>query len=637
VPAQVEQVKGLRLVEASTGEDQLFRTWNELILTEHPLKDCRLVGRQLRYLIGSDHGWLGAIGFGSCALRLGVRDEWIGWDSSTRKSFQERLINMTRFLIRPQVRCQNLASRVLSLCIERIGSDFAARYGFEPWLLESFVDTKQHLGTSYQAANWSPIGTTAGLGRSARSSRPSKTPKAVYIYELTRDWRSRMGLPPRSEKIKPVSLEETFHNGNWVEAEFGNLDFGYKDLEQRVVRIVTAKAQHPSAPYTECFAGNRHALKAYYRFICSEREEINPESILHGHRERTIGRMKDCERVLVIQDTTDLDFSERLHCNGLGDIGKNQTGAVSQGLKMHSSLAVSERGLPLGLLKTQIYASHFGETEKVQGRPIEEKESYRWLSTVDDLNDVAEYLPETELIAVGDRESDMFELFDHRRRKAPRIQLLVRARYNRCLEEHSRKLFDHLDALPAMGQARLEVPRQREKKSTPSKPGRIALPARTAHVDLRWEKVTLSPPATPQTRNLQPVEIHALSVVEPDPPEGAKALHWVLLTTVPIGSCKEALRCLRWYTMRWRIEEWHRVLKSGCRIESHQHRTADRLARAVCIDAVIAWRVMLLALLGREIPEMPCELMFSTWECALLERLQPLVAPETMTGKKNCA
>jgi hypothetical protein len=81
----------------------------------------------------------------------------------------------------------------------------------------------------------------------------------------------------------------------------------------------------------------------------------------------------------------------------------------------------------------------------------------------------------------------------------------------------------------------------------------MALPARTAQVDLKWDAVTLSPPATTQTRNLQPVEIYALSVVEHNPPEGAKALRWVLLTTVAIGSRKEALRCLRWYTLRWRI------------------------------------------------------------------------------------
>ncbi len=637
VPAKVEHVQGLRLVEVSAGEDQLFRTWNELILTEHPLKDCRLVGRQLRYLIGSEHGWLGAIGFGACALRLRVRDEWMGWDSSTRKRCQDRVINMTRFLIRRQVHCQNLASRVLSLCVERVASDFAARYGFEPWLLESFVDTEQHWGTSYQAANWLPIGTTAGLGRNARGNRPSKTPKAVYVYELARDWRNRMGIPPLSEKIKPVNVEEAFHNGNWVDAEFGKVDLGHEDRNQRFLRIVTAKAQQPSAPYTECFAGNRHELKAYYRLIDSEAVEVNPESMLQAHRERTIGRMKKCRRVLGIQDTTDLDFSERLHCNGLGDIGKNQTGAVSQGLKMHSLLAVSAPGVPLGVLKTQIYASHYDETKKAQDRPIEEKETYRWLSTIDNLNDAAQYLPETEVIGIGDRESDIFELFDYRRRKAPRVQLLVRAKHNRCLEENSRKLFDHLAALPVMAQARIEVPRQREKKPKPSKPGRVALPARTAHVDVKWDRVTLSPPDTPQTRDLQPVEVYAVSVVERHPPEGAKELRWVLLTTVPIRSHKEALRCLRWYTMRWRIEEWHRVLKSGCHIESHQHHTADRLSRAICIDAVIAWRVMLLALLGREVPEMPCELMFSRWECSLLEKLQPLVAPETMTGKKNCA
>jgi len=547
------------------------------------------------------------------------------------------VINMTRFLIRPQVHCQNLASRVLSLCAERVTSDFAARYGFEPWLLESFVDTEQHVGTSYQSANWLPIGTTAGLGRNARGNRRTKTPKAVYVYELTRDWRSRMGIPPLSERIKPVNVEEAFHNGNWVDAEFGKVDLGHEDRNQRFVRIVTAKAQQPSASYTECFAGNRHELKAYYRLIDSEAEEVNPESMLQAHRERTIGRMKKCRRVLGIQDTTDLDFSERLHCNGLGDIGKNQTGAVSQGLKMHSLLTVSEPGVPLGVLKTQIYASHYDETKKAQDRPIEEKETYRWLSTIDNLNDAAQYLPETEVIGVGDRESDIFELFDYRRRKAPRVQLLVRAKHNRCLEEHSSKLFDHLDDLPAMAQARIEVPRQREKKPKPSKPGRVALPARTAHVEVKWDKVTLSPPDTPQTRELQPVEIYAVSVVERHPPEGAKGLRWVLLTTVPIRSHKEALRCLRWYTMRWRIEEWHRVLKSGCHIESHQHHTADRLSRAICIDAVIAWRVMLLALLGREVPEMPCEFMFARWECSLLEKLQPLVAPETMTGKKNCA
>jgi hypothetical protein len=634
VPARVEQVKGLELVEVSSEDDELFRLWNELMLTEHPLHDCRLVGRQLRYLIGSEHGWLGGIGFGSCALRLRVRDEWIGWDEPTRKAFQERLINMTRFLIRPKVRCENLASHVLSLCMERLGRDYQKRYGIDPWLVESFVDSERYFGGCYRAANWLCLGASTGRTRSG-PKKPVTSRKDVYLYELSPHWRRGMGLASKAERIAPVGLEEAVHNEGWIEAEFGEVKFGHKDAEQRLLRIAAAKAHNPSASYSECFAGDRHQLKAYYRFIGNEREAICPEGILKGHRRQTIGRMKEQKRVLVIQDTTDLNFSERLHCNGLGDVGKNQTGALSRGLKMHSSLAVGEQGLPLGVLRTEIYASHFGAKDKAQNRPIEEKESYRWLRTIEDLAEISQWVPQTQLIAVGDRESDLFELFDYRRRKARNIHLLVRAHYNRCLEDGSAKLFDHLGALPVMGEAQIEVPRQREKKGKPSKPGQIALPARKAGVELRWGKVTVAAPLTAQTRHLPAAELYSLLIVEPHPPKGAKALRWVLLTTVPIDSCKQALRCLRWYTLRWRIEEWHRVLKSGCRIESHQHHSAEKLARAIAIDAVIAWRVMLLTLLGREVPEIPCKMIFAPWECTLLKLLQPLVAPETIRGSKK--
>jgi hypothetical protein len=637
VPRRVEQVKGLELIEVCSEDDELFRVWNELMLREHPLHDCRLVGRQLRYLIGSAHGWLGGIGLGSCALRLRVRDQWIGWDEPTRKAFQERLVNMTRFLIRPEVRCENLASRVLSLCRERLGRDFKNRYGIEPWLVESFVDRERYWGSCYRAANWLYLGATAGRSRSG-PKKPVTSRKDVYLWELNPYWRREMGLSGRVEQIEPLDVAEAVDNHRWIEAEFGGVKFGHQDAEKRLLRIVAAKAHNPSASYSECFAGNRHQLKAYYRFIANKREAISTEGILQGHRQQTIGRMKEQKRVLVVQDTTDLNFSERLHCNGLGDVGTNQTAAVSRGLKMHSALAVAEQGLPLGVLRADIYASHFG-ADKAHSRPVEQKESYRWLRTVKDLAEISAYIAQTQLIVVGDRESDLFELFDYRRRKARNIHLLVRAHYNRCLEQGSAKLFDHLKALPVMGKAQIKIPRQQEKKKKRGEPAQIALPARQARVELRWGKVTLAAPATTQTRHLPPLELYAVLLVEPRPPKGAKALRWVLLTTVPIDSRRQGLRCVRWYTLRWRIEEWHRVLKSGCRIESHQHHTANKLARAIAIDAVIAWRVMLLTLLGREVPEIPAKMIFAPWECTLLERLQPLLAPETLRGlKKNpCA
>jgi hypothetical protein len=630
VPAGVEDVCGLHLALVTSRDDNGFRIWNELVEREHPL-DCRLVGRQLRYLIGSDHGWLGAFGFGSCALRSGARDDWLGWDDAARAIYQERLVALTRFLIRPQVRCENLASRALGLCMKRLPCDYAERYGIEPWLVETFVDRAQFAGTCFQAANWVCIGTTKGRGRNAPTSRPVTSRKDIYLYPLKKDWRKAMGLASPAEKMKSVALEEALDSQHWVELEFGGVDLGHRNRERRLFEIVSAKAQSPASPYTKCLGGNRHQLKAFYRFMGTD--EVTPQAILSGHRQRTIGRMKGRKRVLIVQDSTDLDFSDRLHCNGLGVIGTNQTGAESPGLKMHSALALKEDGMPLGVLGIDLYPPKTSGS-KPQNRPIEEKESYRWLRTFEDAVEISGSLDKTELVCVGDRESDIYELFDLRRRH-PHVHVLVRGRYNRCLKNHERKLFDHLDDLPAMAHAEVPIPRQREKKGKPSRPGRPALAARTAQVELKWDRVTVAPPKTPQTRALPPVEINALLVVEKASPEGAKPVRWRLLTSLPLSSRKQALRCLRHYASRWRIEEWHRILKNDCGIQAHQHHTAERLGKAAAIDAVIAWRAMLITLLGREAPDLPAKFFFSPLECRLLKRLQPIFAPETIEGEKG--
>ena len=107
-------------------------------------------------------------------------------------------------------------------------------------------------------------------------------------------------------------------------------------------------------------------------------------------------------------------------------------------------------------------------------------------------------------------------------------------------------------------------------------------------------------------------------VREKKPPQGTERLEWFLLTTIAIMSVEDALQCVEWDKLRWRIEDWHRVLKSGCRIEKLAHKTAERLKRAVAINRVIAWRIMLMTLLGREVPLLPAEVMFSDLEIDVL-------------------
>jgi len=194
VPAEVGQIRDLQLLLVDPQEGEQMRTWNELMVREHPQGKRRLVGRQLRYLVGSAHGWLGAVGFSASALHLEARDRWIGWDAPQRQAQEGRVVNLSRLLIRPSVQCRNLASFVLGACVGRVQKDFAARYGYEPWLSESFVDRQQYAGTCFQAANWECVGQTKGRGRNDRTGQSPESIKDIYVYPLGADFRQKMGV-----------------------------------------------------------------------------------------------------------------------------------------------------------------------------------------------------------------------------------------------------------------------------------------------------------------------------------------------------------------------------------------------------------------------------------------------------------
>ena len=351
LPELLEEMRGLHLLEVVDGEP--LRIWNELMIREHPLRDSRLVGRQLRYLLASDHGWLGGLGFASAALHLEGRDDWIGWNVPQRQQHLERVINMTRFLIRPQVHCANLASHVLALCERRVGQDFERRYGLRPWMLESFVETPTYEGSCYKAANWILVGQTKGRGRNG-SHHAGKSIKDVYLYPLVDDFQDRVGVKP--PEVSALSPEEGLDGPGWAEQEFGDCQLGDKRLTRRLVKMVCNQAAQPQASYAQASGGHRHHLKGYYRWLNNPRPELDMESMLQTHRAQTLRRIKNESTALLVQDTTDLNFSTRDGCEGLGQIGTNQTGAKSRGLRLHSSLALSEHGLPLGIVQLQGYA-----------------------------------------------------------------------------------------------------------------------------------------------------------------------------------------------------------------------------------------------------------------------------------------
>ena len=615
VPAQAGEVRALQLLKVD--DAQGLRLWNEL-MCEHPQGAGVMVGAQMRYLIGSEHGWLGGLGFGASAIKLGDRDLWIGWDVSQQREHMHRVIGMSRFLIRPSVRCHNLASMVLGMTLRTLAQDFEDQYSYRPWLVESFVDSDFFAGTCYQAANWIAVGKTKGRGRQDREHQNAKTVKAIYLYPLQADFRARMGVP---EPVGLLALEpgQGLDGDGWASQEFGGAVLGDERLSERLVDSARMQAAQPGQAFSAVAKGDWPATKGYYRFIDQSADSLTTvAAILAPHRARTVQRMKAHSTVLCIQDGTDLNYSGLTQCEGLGSIGTNQTGASSAGLHLHSTLVVTTEGLPLGLLDAQCHvpASKAQDDKRASADiPIEEKKTFNWIQSLRDCVALAAQIPDTQMVCVMDREADFFELFDEQRKK-PRVELLVRAKHDRKTDAEL-TLFDAVRQSPLKSQILLPVKRQSARAKRSKQKAREQVKPRTAQVELRYQTITLRPPAGHDDK--LPVTLRVVHVCESSPPAHTKPVEWFLLTTCKLDTVEDALACVRWYCLRWRIEDWHRVLKSGCAIEALAHKTRTRLERAIAIRLVIGWRIVHMTLLGRTCPTLPADVLFSDVEIEVLE------------------
>lgn len=191
LPARVDQLPGLRLhpVEQAA-ESELY---NGLLARYHYLGLVPLAGAQMRYLVGWEGGWLGALGFGAAAWQVRDRDRFIGWDHARRRAGLPRIVNNSRLLLLPWVRCLHLASKVLALSVRRLARDFGERYGYRPVLVESFVEEGRFAGTCYRAANWQWAGWTQGRGKLGQWHEPRRPRKAIWLYPLDRRFREILG------------------------------------------------------------------------------------------------------------------------------------------------------------------------------------------------------------------------------------------------------------------------------------------------------------------------------------------------------------------------------------------------------------------------------------------------------------
>jgi hypothetical protein len=591
IKGSLKDLGKLELVRVAGSRTQQGRLWKQLIAAYHPCGSRPLVGAQIRYLIRCERGWLGALGFSAAAWQLADRDRWIGWSPQARVAHLPEVVANSRFLLLPWVEVAHLASKVLALAVRQLSGDWQATYGYRPLLLETYVEQERFAGTCYRAANWQLVGHTTGRGRQD-GARTQRVPvKAIYLYPLVGDWQKRLCREPFKRRQPLPSA----NNSEWAAREFAEAMVGDRRLVRRLVSVAQDFYARPQANLPQA-CGTRAKTKAAYRLL--DHAQLSLPQLLAGHYVSTVERMGDYAVVLAVQDTTALNYTAHRDTEGLGRIGTQQDGA--QGLWLHDTMAFTVEGLPLGLLDAQLWArsrESFGKRTQRKQLPIQQKESYKWLASFTAAAAAQHELAHTQVVSVGDREADIYELFQLALSRADHPQLLVRAEQDRLLAEGHRQLWESVDAKAVAGFHHVQITRR---------PGR---PARVANLAVRFAEVELAAPKN-RLRGCSPVRVWAVLAREPEPPPDSDPLEWMLLTTLPVRSHEQAVEKLRWYAQRWQIEVYHRTLKSGCRIEERQLATARRLENCLAIDLVVAWRILHLTQLARQTPQQPCTVYF---------------------------
>lgn len=378
----------------------------------------------------------------------------------------------------------------------------------------------------------------------------------------------------------------------WAAQELATANLGDVRLTKRLIRIVADKLTNPTASIPQASA-DWAATKAAYRFFASK--QVSSDAIRAAHAQATLQRARRHSTILLLQDTTELNYTSHPNTTGLGHLDN----ALCWGLKVHSGLAVTPDGVPLGLLHQQVWTRSAPSKErKGRKRPQAERESQRWLTTLAEVQQLVDAT--TRLLVVGDREADIYPLFAAPRDE--RTDLLVRASYDRILLG-GKKVEQVASEVQWQGTRTVLIPANGSRVE------------RTATVSIGWTSVTLLPPQNyPKAASAPRPQMQLVVVEEREAPAGVKPVRWLLWTTLEVENWDDAVEVVEYYRLRWLIERYHYVLKSGCGLEKLQLETGAGLERALAAYGIVAWRLLFLTYEARVKPQAPCTVVFAEHE-----------------------
>jgi hypothetical protein len=382
--------------------------------------------------------------------------------------------------------------------------------------------------------------------------------------------------------------------------EFRKIELGDKRLEKRCLKVVKDLSQHPDESIPKS-CGEWSATKAAYRFF--DNDQVTHEALLLPHIQETVSRSQGRPTVLAIQDTTFLNYTDHPNTEDLGPIGTHEG---LQGLIVHNTLAVDgDTGEILGLLHQQAWVreGRYPQRETTAERRQRPRESECWVRGILQAEEVGLMAP----LHMMDREGDIYEVL----REVENKRFVIRACKNRPLAEQGQPLFETLRHSPLLGTLTVDVPRR---------PGQRQ---RTALLVLRARSVQVRPPRA-LGRHRDNVSVNAVEVHELHPPKGTSPLQWVLLTSEPIDTAESCVKVANLYRSRWKIEEFHKSLKTGCQMEKRQLKTRQRLEAALGLYSVIGIMLLRVREAARDLTRKATD-YFNEVQLKLLHRRYPKI------------
>jgi len=405
---------------------------------------------------------------------------------------------------------------------------------------------------------------------------------------------------------------------SWLDEELARCKFADVRLDKRF-RMLVERLSEGVGETIPMACQDWANTKAAYRFLSNPR--VGEEDILAGHFQSTRDRFRSTDGlVLVLHDTTEFSF-RRENPEPIGKIGivggrRDRTGQAefytTCGILMHSSLVVTTEGLPLGISAIKFWSrKDFKGTNALKKKvnstrvPIEEKESVRW---IDNIQQTTALLADPQrCIHIGDRESDIYELFCTAH--DANTHFLVRTCVDRLAEDRQHTISQQMETVDVKVNHRIAVV---DKNGQPAE----------AILEIRYRRIRVLPPIGKQRRYPE-LELTVIYAQEREAPSGRDRIDWKLITDLPVSTPLEAVEKLEWYASRWKIETFHKIVKSGCKAEESKLRTADRLVNLIAVFCILSWRIFWMTMLNRSTSPAPTSIAFTDTECQLLDHLVP--------------